>query len=118
MSHADPAVARLEQLASALESLAQALASANPDALAACEAPLEAAMSHVPTPAELAGDPTPLVAGHLHRVQQALGRCRSLGRATTDLITASLSAQGVAPGYQPAGVGVPGPRLGRLEVRV
>ena len=118
MSHADPAVARLEQLASALEVLAQALASANPDALAACEAPLEAAMSHVPTPAELAGEPTLLVAGHLLRVQQALVRCRGLGRVTTDVITVSLSAQGVAPGYHPAGVGVPGPRLGRLEVRV
>lgn len=118
MSHADPAVARLEQLASALEVLAQALASANPDALAACEAPLEAAMAHVPTPAELAGEPIPLVAGHLRRVQQALVRCRGLGRVTSDVITASLSAQGVAPGYHPAGVGVPGPRLGRLGVRV
>lgn len=118
MSHADPAFARLEQLASALERLASALASANPDALAACEAPLAAAMSHVPSPAELAGEPAPLVAGQLHRVQQALVRCRRLGRATTDVITAFLSAQGVAPGYRPVGVGAPGPRLGRLEVRV
>lgn len=118
MSYAVAAVARLELLASALENLALALASANPDSLAACEAPLEAATSHVPAPAELADAPAPVVAGHLHRVQQALARCRSLGRATTDLITASLSAQGVAPGYQPVRVGVPGPRLGRLEVRV
>jgi hypothetical protein len=118
VSHADPAVARLEQLASALDRLAQALVSANPDALAACEAPLEAATSHVPTPTELAAEPAAHVAEQLRRVQLALVRCRSLGRVTTDLITASLSAQGVAPGYHPAGAGVPGPRLGRLEVRV
>ena len=118
MYQADPAVARLAQLASALERLAQALATANPEALAACEAPLEAAMSHVPTPTELSGDPAPVVAGHLRRVQQALDRCRSLGRATTEVITASLSAQGIAPGYHPTGVGVPGPRLSHLEVRV
>ena len=117
MHSAQPAVARLAALAAALEAVAAATASANPDALAACEAPLEAALAHVPLPGELAPR-DPAMAAHLRRIQAALARCRTLGHATTDLIRVSLSAQGVAAGYRPAGIGAPSPRLGRLEVRV
>ncbi|MGE3957537.1 MAG: hypothetical protein AB7H96_12525 [Vicinamibacterales bacterium] len=114
----DRGVAQLAALAETLERVAGATASANPDALASCEASLEATLSHVPTPADLTGADPEQVRQLVRRIQSALFRCRALGRATTDLITASLSAQGVAPGYLPAGVGAPAPRLGRLEVRV
>ena len=114
----DPAVVRLAALATALEAVARATSSANADALASCEASLEAALSRVPSPADLRGSEPEEVRQLVRRIQAALFRCRTLGRATTDLIAASLSAQGVAPGYLPAGVGAPAPRLGRLEVRV
>ena len=93
----DPAVARLAALAAMLERVAEATASANPDALASCETSLEAALSRVPTPADLAGTDPEQVRLLVRRIQAALFRCRTLGRAATDLITASLSAQGVAP---------------------
>ncbi|MFN7914050.1 MAG: hypothetical protein U0Q55_01830 [Vicinamibacterales bacterium] len=114
----DPAVVRLTALADALEAVAKATASANPDALAACEEPLASALSHVPAAADLAKADAEAVRLLARRIRTALFRCRTLGRATTDLIVTSLSAQGMAPGYGPAGVGVPAPRLGRLEVRV
>jgi hypothetical protein len=115
---ADPAVARLASLAAALEDVARAAVHANPDALAVCEAPLELALASAPAASELAGSDPSVVADQLRRIQHAVSLCRSLGRAATELIAASLSAQGVAPGYLPAGVGAPAPRLGRLEVRV
>ena len=115
---ADSAVARLAAIATALEAVAAALRSANPDALSACEPPLEAALSRVPTPSDLAGCPAGALTTELHRIQSALERCRTLGRATAELVTSSLSAQGIVPGYGPVGVGAPVPRLGRLEVRV
>lgn len=114
----DPVVARLDAIATALEAVAAAMSSANADALRACEAPLDAALSHVPTPSDLAGRPAAVLAPSLRRIQSALARCRTLGRATAELVTSSLSAQGIVPGYAPAGVGGPAPRLGRLEVRV
>lgn len=114
----DPAVARLTALAAALEAVAHATASANPDALAACEEPLASALSRVPAPADVAAADPEVVRHLVRRIRTVLFRCRTLGRATTDLIVTSLSAQGVAPGYLPAGVGVPAPRLGRLDVRV
>lgn len=112
------AVARLAALADSLERVADAMASASPDALASCEATLGAALACMPTPADLTGADPDRVRALVRRIQGALFRCRTLGRATTDLITASLSAQGVAPGYLPPGIGAPAPRLGRLEVRV
>lgn len=114
----DPAVVRLTALATALEAVAQATASANPDALAACEEPLASALARTPAPGELSASDPHTVRELVRRVATALFRCRTVGRATTELIMTSLSAQGVAPGYLPAGLGAPAPRLGRLEVRV
>ncbi|MBS1818553.1 MAG: hypothetical protein JSU08_11530 [Acidobacteria bacterium] len=115
---ADPAVARLHALAAVLERVADATAGANPDALASCEASLEATLTHVPSAVDLAGADADAVRSALRRIHEALFRCRALGRATTDLVTLSLAAQGMAPGYRPAGIGASAPRHGRLEVRV
>jgi hypothetical protein len=115
---ADQSVPRLALVAAALEAVARATTSADAEALAACEPSLEAALAQMPKPADMEMVRSTAVDEQLQRIQHALTRCRTIGRATTDLVTASLSAQGVAHSYLPTGVGVPPPRLGRLEVRV
>jgi hypothetical protein len=112
------AVSRLAALASALEAVAAATTSANADALAACEARLEAALAHVPAASDLPDQDRSAALGQLRRIQRVLHTCRALGQAATDLISLSLSAQGVAAGYRPAGAPAQALRLGRLEVRV
>jgi hypothetical protein len=114
---ADNALARLADLASALEAVAIATARADSDALAACESPLACAVADLPTPDDLANCPSTDTTLHLRRIQLALRRCRRVGATLTEVVTASLSAQGVAPAYAPPGLPGHAPRLGRLQVR-
>jgi hypothetical protein len=114
----DRPVARLRAVAEALEEVAAALSSADADRLDACEGPLDAAVASMPAPAELSMSDSAVIRPTLVRIREALALCRALGAATTELAMVSLSAQGMAPGYLPAGLGVPAPRQSRLEARV
>ena len=117
MTEQPSAVARLASLANALEAVATAAASARPEELAACESPLQSALDSTPDAAELATETRADVLSELRRITLALQRCRRVGHAITELVTASLAAQGLAPGYAPAGAASQAPRLSRLEVR-
>lgn len=114
----DPALARLAAVADALEQLAFAVASARADTIAACEAPLEAAVADLPAATELARSTPADVHAQLQRIQLAMRRCRRIGHALGEVVTASLAAQGAAPAYAPAGAATVAPRFGRIEARV
>jgi hypothetical protein len=114
---ADPFLARLEAIAEALDRVASATVSANPVNLDASEAVLASAVASLPSAADLSSSNVVEVRRLLRQIHGALTRCRAVGHATTELVTLSLSAQGVSHGYRPTGVDVQGPRLGRLEVR-
>lgn len=111
------AVARLGALASAIEAVAAAAATARPEALAACESPLQTALANLPDAADLSRATRSDVMLELDRIQRALRRSRRVGQAVAELVTASLAAQGVASGYARAGAASHTPRLSRLEVR-
>jgi hypothetical protein len=116
-THVSP-VQRLAVLAAALEAVARAAADADADGLSACESPLAAAAAALPAPADMVGVNATAVRREMQRIQFALARCRAIGRATTEMIVTTLAAQGKAPGYLPAGVAAPTPRIpGRVEVR-
>lgn len=112
------ALRRLRELAEALESVAAATVSADPARLDACELPLERALVNIPPSSAFSATDGADVRRLIRRVEQALTRCRTIGTATTELVVASLAAQGVAHGYKPAGAGTPAPRMGRMGVRV
>lgn len=112
------ALGRLRDLAAALESVAEATASADPVRLDACEAPLEHAISNLPPASQFSPHDAADVRQLTQRIESALNRCRAVGAAITELVAVSLAAQGVAPGYKPAGAGAPAPRMGRMGVRV
>ena len=113
-----PPVERLASLGAALDAVADAALRADSDALGVCEGALAAATALMPTADELSGVDVATLRGHLQHIKDALSRCRAIGSATSELVTVTLAAQGMAPGYLPAGVGAPAPRLGRLEARV
>lgn len=117
MTAENPALARLAALAGAIEGVALAAATARADILAACEATLESTLADLPDPHDLTCAPRGEVMRHLRRIHLALQRARRVGHAVAELVTASLAAQGVAPGYGPARTAAQPPRLGRLEVR-
>jgi hypothetical protein len=114
---ADNPLARLAALASALDVVATAASAANSEALAASESVLADAVAGMPAAVELSGCLPDELMLQLRRIQLALQRCRRVGAALTELVTASLAAQGMAPAYAPAGAAGHSPRLGRLEVR-
>ncbi len=111
-------VDRLRAIADALDAVASAAAAADTDRLSVCEHALGTAAAAMPGPDDLASQPLTLVREQVLRIRFALERCRAIGRATSELITTTLSAQGMAPGYLPAGVGAQAPRVGQLEARV
>jgi hypothetical protein len=88
-------------LTTALDGLADALASGDPDAVLSAELPLASAASALPRRhevAQLAGpDPALLLAAH--DVSRALARCAALGRTSSDL----LALVAPAAAYDPAG---------------
>ncbi len=117
MRRDDTARMRVAHLTRVLGSLGDALAAADIDAVTAAESELEAAVSAFPHPLQAEADDPAALIPELRQAQRMLERCRAIGRASADLITASLAAQGVAPGYQPAGNAPAAPRLGRVRVR-
>ena len=112
------ALRRLHDRAAALESVAAATASGDPSRLDECEAPLEHALTDLPPASQFSPHDAADVRRLVRRIEFALNRCRAVGAATTELVVASLAAQGVAHGYKPAGAGAPAPRMGRMGVRV
>lgn len=117
MADSDVALSRLEAVAAALTAVGDATRAANTETLAACEPVLAASLASMPSAEQLSGIDPQLVLASARRIADALERCRALGGAATELIAASLAAQGMAHGYLPPGVAPPAPRLGRLEVR-
>lgn len=118
MGSDDTARQRVAQLTRALVSLGDALVRVDTDGLIAAEAALEDAVSALPHPLMAAAGDTSALAVELRDALRSLDRCRAIGRASSDLITTSLAAQGVASGYHPAGNAAAAPRLGRVRARV
>ena len=108
---------RLAAVGAALDAVADAAVLADTDMLGNCESGLAAAIASMPTADDLSGADIDVVRSRLRRIKHSLERCRAIGSATSELINVTLSAQGMTHGYLPAGVGVPAPRLGRLEAR-
>lgn len=97
-----PAAVRLR---AALEQTAEALVSPEIEALLACEAALEAAVTELPLVDDLGAAERALVAAELDGVRAAVRQCRQLGSALTDFVRLSLEAQGVGGGYgRPASI--------------
>ncbi len=90
----------LHRVNSALEGLAAALESGDPDAVLAAEVPLATAVSGLSAlPATIETTPSPELALALLNTRLAVTRCLTLGRSSADLLAVVASA----PGYGPAG---------------
>lgn len=118
MATAPSPLERLAAVGAALEAVADAAALADTDKLGDCESDLAASIAAIPSADDLSRVDVVLVRAQFLRIQRSLARCRAIGSATTELISVTLSAQGMTHGYLPSGVGAPTPKLARLEARV
>jgi hypothetical protein len=90
----------LHRVNSALDGLASALESGDPDAVLAAEVPLATAVTALASlPAMIGATSSPELALALLNTRLAVSRCLALGRSSSDLLAVVTST----PGYGPAG---------------
>jgi hypothetical protein len=85
-------------LATALESLADALVQTNVEQMLACEAEIETALAQLPPAGTRTADAAALMR-ELERARAALVRCQRLGQNLLSITSLSLGVQGRAAGY-------------------
>jgi hypothetical protein len=93
------AIVAVKGLREAVERAADALASPRVEALLACEAAIEAALSDVTLPSGLAADERAAVRAEIDAARGALLRCRRLGASLTEFIRLSFESHGGSVGY-------------------
>jgi hypothetical protein len=93
------AIEETERLRLALEQTADALASADLDALLRSDADLALALERVTPPRTLPAEDRAALRAEVEGVQRALARCRRLGGVLLDVVRTTLEAQGRTGGY-------------------
>ena len=102
--HARSALAAVTRLRTALETVADAVASARPDALLAAESRLSAALAGVASVRGVQPEERDAVRAELVRARTALQRCSRLGVAMTRVADALAGAQGRPRDYDADGM--------------
>jgi hypothetical protein len=106
---------RIVRLRTVLDQAADALVSADLEALLASEAEIEDALANMPVLTTMTADERAEIRGELERARGALLRCRRLGTTLTAFVRVSFDAQGRHGGYGEPGWSSAG---GAIDARV